>query len=927
MSMDVERVKKANRIEEVIGATHPLRGKGRYWKGEEHDSLVVDTEKQFYMWNSQGHGGDVINWLENTRQMGFRQALGWLADRAGIPLVLDEKAAAAYTATRQRQDVLTVIAEFLQGKLAQSPPAAAYIEGRGWTPETAKDAGLGFWDGDKKGLIGHLQMHQVDADRPEVIGMIGFAGDVQGYCQKWGLNVEVDWIRNGRIPGFPANHLIYCHYEGARCGYLSGRSIEEKRHYNLNATLVGGKQPYFNQAYNYRSDHVVVVEGQADAVSLGVWGIAAVALAGLSDTPALAEQLKGHENVYVALDMETADSKAAVGVAKAIRRVAEALGPVTKIAAWPVGAPVGTEDKPIKDANDWLLLGGTGRDCRDLLARAPIYAEWLARAAAAADPLAQEKLRRQAMEMIARLPDYVLEERRRGLAEALGVTVSEFNGMVKAVKKEAEASISHKQEMVMPNGLMEDHLFEMLYEVDPEKGPKTNFAVRYPDGRISIASRIETENYRITPLNPYHSLLQAKVVRLPSKLESYTNEAQLQRDIQAFIHKYVDVPTHIERLASYYVMMTWVYDCFYVLPYLRARGDSDSGKSRFTEVVGELCLRAIFVTGSTTPSPVFRLMTMWNGMTVVMDEADLPHSETSADWIQMFNTGYKNGFSILRSVVKNGEIQPEAFSGFGPKIINMRGKFIDDATESRCLTWETASGRGIRDDIPRYMDRDLFLAEALHLRNQLLSFRLRNRQSVEVDYNHEATKYVPGRLVEITVPLMSISKDPEFKENVMDFISRMNERATLERQGTLPAKVLEAIFRAWYLPDDKAQEAPEALKMQVAHITRQTNFIMNRENAEATLDGEEEFTPGKQLNPVRVGRIISDQLNLETVRATVGHKPKILPYEEQNSRLNALMARYGMEDLVMDMATEAAKRAEAAETGKPDMGVQRELDL
>lgn len=41
-------------------------------------------------------------------------------------------------------------------------------------------------------------------------------------------------------------------------------------------------------------------------------------------------------------------------------------------------------------------------------------------------------------------------------------------------------------------------------------------------------------------------------------------------------------------------------------------------------------------------------------------------SETSADWVQMFNTGYKDGFAILRSVVKDGEIMPEAFSGFGP---------------------------------------------------------------------------------------------------------------------------------------------------------------------------------------------------------------------------------------------------------------------
>ena len=920
MTIDVERIKQGNRIEDVIGATHELRGNARYRKGAEHDSLVVDVERQYYVWNSAGHSGDVINWLENTRQMNFRMAVEFLADRAGIPMVLDERAAAAYMAARRRADVLTVVAEFLKSKMATAAAATAYAARRGWPVDVVQAAGLGFWDGDRKGLLGHLQMHEIEADRPEVVGVIGFTGDVVEYCRKWSLNMDTNWLKTGRIPGMPSGMLVYAHYVGARVEYLSGRSIEGKEHYNLSATLVDGKKPYWNHAYNHKVEHLVVVEGQADAVSLGLWGIPAVALAGTNSASDLLKLLQDHENVYVAMDMDTAGNKA-------IRVLAEALGPMTRIVAWPGG---------YKDANDWLVGGGSGVECRRILGDAPIYAEWLCLAAAKSDPLGRDKLQRQAMEVVAKLPDYVLEARKRGLAEALGLQSSEFNGMIKAIKKDA-AALSTKTEMVAPNGFIDEHLFEMVYEEDREKGPRTAFAVRYPDGRISTVARLETENYRISPFDPHNSLLSARVVRLPTKPETYTSEATLLADIQEFVHKYVDTPEHVERLASYYIMMTWVYDCFYVLPYLRARGDSDSGKSRFTEVVGELCMRAIFVTGSTTPSPVFRLMTLWNGMTLVMDEADLPHSETSADWVQMFNTGYKDGFAILRSVVKNGEIMPEAFSGFGPKIINMRGKFTDDATESRCLTWETASGRGIRGDIPRYMDRDVFIKEARELRNKLLMFRLRNRQDVVVDYNHEGTKHLPGRLVEITVPLMSISKDPQFKESVMDFMARMNDKAIGDRQSTLEAKILEAIFRAWYLPDERANDEPDSIRMKVAHITRQANWIINRENAEAAVEDDDEASGGKfgnanrQLNNVRVGKIISDKLNLETVKATIGTRPKVLPYETQSERLNALMIRYGLEDVVMDMAAEAQRRATSAgqadESSPPHMGVQGEIKL
>lgn len=95
--------------------------------------------------------------------------------------------------------------------------------------------------------------------------------------------------------------------------------------------------------------------------------------------------------------------------------------------------------------------------------------------------------------------------------------------------------------------------------------------------------------------------------------------------------------------------------------------------------------------------------------------------------------------------------------------------------------------------------------------------------------------------------------------------------------------------------------------MQVAHITRQAKLIINRENAESILDDEEDskFAPNRQLNGQRVGKIIGDKLNLETNKATIGTRPKVLPYEDQMDRLNALIIRYGLEEVVMDMAMEA----------------------
>lgn len=183
MTIDIERIKLATLIEDVVGETHPLTGNARYRKGADNDSLVVDVERQYYVWNSVGHSGDVISWLENTRRWSFRQAVEWLADRAGIPMVLDDRAAAAYMTARRRSDVLTVVAEFLQAKFSATPAAAAYAEGRGWPAQVAADAGLGYWDGDRKGLTGHLEMH--DLSRPAgSSGRVGLDRGCGGILQK-----------------------------------------------------------------------------------------------------------------------------------------------------------------------------------------------------------------------------------------------------------------------------------------------------------------------------------------------------------------------------------------------------------------------------------------------------------------------------------------------------------------------------------------------------------------------------------------------------------------------------------------------------------------------------------------------------------------------------------------------------------------------
>lgn len=70
----------------------------------------------------------------------------------------------------------------------------------------------------------------------------------------------------------------------------------------------------------------------------------------------------------------------------------------------------------------------------------------------------------------------------------------------------------------------------------------------------------------------------------------------------------MDVSPLFESIASYYVLLSWVYDSFNELPYLRLRGDPGSGKRRFLLTAGLLCYKRIFASGASTVSPLFRII-------------------------------------------------------------------------------------------------------------------------------------------------------------------------------------------------------------------------------------------------------------------------------------------------------------------------------
>jgi hypothetical protein len=310
---------------------------------------------------------------------------------------------------------------------------------------------------------------------------------------------------------------------------------------------------------------------------------------------------------------------------------------------------------------------------------------------------------------------------------------------------------------VLANG----SLVEMVY--DP-KQHKTGLAVWNGSGWTFEDFLNVKTNEKLVPYSPRNNLIKNQIILFPSEPCEYGTEAELLREIQSFIHRYVDLSPVFEKIASYYVLFSWIYDGFNELPYLRVRGDPGCGKTRFLLIVGSICFKPIFASGASTVSPIFRMLENFQG-TLVIDESDFRFSDEKAEMVKILNNGNVRGFPVLRSETSGkGEFNPRAYHVFGPKLVATRGPFEDRALESRFLTEEMGQ-RSLRTDIPINLTGS-HEQEALALRNKLLLFRFRNfgKKAISPDMHDRS---IEPRLNQVFAPLLAVIDDVKIRRELI----------------------------------------------------------------------------------------------------------------------------------------------------------------
>ena len=910
----VEKIKAKLRIEQVVeqdGFT--LANHGRYRKSSQNDSLVIDTEEQAYFWNSSGEHGDVINWVQKRRGLDFKSACEELCRRASIPAPeWGKQDAQVRLATRAREDAFDIAAKVFEQWLWKVPIAIEYARSRGWTDETIKASRLGYSGSgsaeERKELTGELSLAGVDLKSPTAIAILGYQGDVKAWSAGHEVKPHDNWVERGSIPGLLGQKsLVYAHIRGGKVKYMSLRGVGEKRHYNLPKELVGERQPYFNALFSADQSTVVVVEGQADAISVAQWGMAAVALAGTTLGEGLIAQLKGEgRHIYLGLDADKAGSLSGW-------KNARLLGPMTRVIHW--------TGEAVKDANDLLKrLTNEGADVEQqaravisILENSPTFVEDICLWAGKMSGAARDAALKDAFDVVIQMPEFERATYQGDLSKAMKVNQREFARIVKTMLNENKKAERTGDTTFTLGGVIDGWLVEYLY--DPEDH-SSSLAWRDPDGKLDSGRTVEI-NHVVYEALPATETFRMGGVLFPSKIGEPKPTSEMVKYVELFIkHSYLMAQDLDTKIMSYYVLLTWIYDSFNTIPYLRAMGEAGAGKSELMRRVGLICYRTISANGCGTIATLFRSVERYQG-TVFIDEADLQVSDTTSEIVKFLNLGAMKGNPITRlEEIRDEEgkktYEEKMYRTFCPKLIAMRRDYKDDAVGSRCLTFKIQPRETfelIKYHIPLEINNNM-RASALAIRNLLLRWKMDHWQTeIPVD----PTFYdldISSRLNQVTGPLMAVAKDdPNLQKEMRQFLREYYAEMIQTKSMTITARVIEAIWQIHKFPDLRNQyvtvEEGGVEKFLIGSVTAIANQIMDTMNSGDEKKEDTDDHPKRkkdELSPQRIGRLLREELQIK-----IGERTRLGFYMFwDEDRMTALAKRYGLNiDQIGPTATDA----------------------
>lgn len=310
----LEEIKLRNSIDEVIGRTVTLKRAGSNLVGrcpfhsERTPSFTVFPATSSYYCFGCGAGGDVVTFVMQTENLEYREAIEFLAKRAGIKVEETyENKSNEPTVRRERMlEINREAARFFYKSLLSSEGAFArsYLEKRQFTSTTIKRFGIGYAPNAPFGK----------APLCEYLMSKGFTP----------LEIKTAFLgresKNGRLYDIFRHRVMFPVFDAnGEVVAFSGRRLndneEERKYINTSDTPIFKKSRILfglNIAKNTESGTFVLCEGAPDAIAMHQAGFDnAIATLGTAITPEHARTIARYcRTVYLAYDIDKAGRRA-----------------------------------------------------------------------------------------------------------------------------------------------------------------------------------------------------------------------------------------------------------------------------------------------------------------------------------------------------------------------------------------------------------------------------------------------------------------------------------------------------------------------------------------------------------------------------------------------------------------------------------------
>ena len=266
---DRDRVRAATDLVQLVQETVELKPRGQeFWgccpfHGEKTPSFHIIPSTQVWHCFGCGEGGDVFTYVMRRENLSFPESIRYLADRAGIELADDRRAARSGTKRTRLVDVCEATCDFYHTMLMRGKDGRGrdYCKQRGLDAAVCRRYRIGYAPG-RGALTAHL-------------GSLGFTPR-----EMVDANVAFKRDGGGLVDRFFGRVMFPIFDERGKCIAFGGRIMGagEPKYLNTAETALFHKKRNL-YGFNWAKEHIVardeavVVEGYTDAIACWEAGI------------------------------------------------------------------------------------------------------------------------------------------------------------------------------------------------------------------------------------------------------------------------------------------------------------------------------------------------------------------------------------------------------------------------------------------------------------------------------------------------------------------------------------------------------------------------------------------------------------------------------------------------------------------------------